>query len=283
MQLDPALRPRQPLLHQFRVAIPSIVEKHVDQPQPRIHCLDCRPQHDRADGIHRRHLQHGGLAGLQVDRTVDVEALPVAALRHRDRNLLRRPAARRPHCVRRMHRIGEHHRLISLQTVQHLLVFLDVSSLFLRVELARHLLRLVILRVGTVQQRDQPGPGQVRDAEVLLDPGSNFAGRARQRCDDPCLQLRLLRIAQAAGAAFVAEACQPPDDLFLVEAIPDADGVVVQQENLGERRKAYPVVEQHRRVGTPGQPMPHQPAASQFDQILPRFRLQETSTDHATR
>ena len=39
------------------------------------------------------------LTGLQVDRTMNVEAVPPAALFHFDRHLFRRPAANRPHRV----------------------------------------------------------------------------------------------------------------------------------------------------------------------------------------
>ena len=90
------------------------------------------------------------------------------------------------------------------------------------------------------------------DAEFLLDPGANFAGRPRQRLGDPGFQLLLLLVAQAALAALVAEARQPLDTLFLIQTVPSADRVVVQQEDLRDRLAAHPVVQQDQRVRAPG-------------------------------
>ena len=112
MQPDPAARPRQPRLHQFRVMVSGIVQEHVDQPHAWIHRLDRHQQHDGAQGIHRQHILHDGLTGLKVNRAMDVQTVPPAALFHRDRHLFRRPAADRPYSVGWMHRIDEDHRFI---------------------------------------------------------------------------------------------------------------------------------------------------------------------------
>ncbi len=107
MQLDPAPRPSQPSLHELGVVVAGIVHKDVDQAQTWIHRLNRRQQHDRAHGIHRQHILHDGLASLELDRAMDVQPVPAAALFNCDGNVLRPPAANRPHRVGRMHGIGE--------------------------------------------------------------------------------------------------------------------------------------------------------------------------------
>jgi hypothetical protein len=76
------VRPPQPGLHRLRTMIPGNVDKQVGHPFARIHRLDRHLQHDRAGSIHCGHLQHSGLAGLKVDRAVNVQALATAGLRH---------------------------------------------------------------------------------------------------------------------------------------------------------------------------------------------------------
>jgi hypothetical protein len=76
---------RQPSLNQFRVMVSGIVQEDVDKPHARIHRLDRHQQQDRAQGIHRQHIFHDGLAGLKIDCTMDVEAVPSVAMFHRDR------------------------------------------------------------------------------------------------------------------------------------------------------------------------------------------------------
>src|SRR5215468_3312007 len=95
MQLDAAPGLGQPPLYELGVMISSVVQEYMDQPLTRIHRLDRHQQHDRAEGIHRHHLQHPGVAGLQIDRAVDVQPIPPAGLRDRDRHRLRRPTAYR--------------------------------------------------------------------------------------------------------------------------------------------------------------------------------------------
>jgi len=106
-ELDPARRSRQPSLHQLGVVVAGVVHKQMDQPLAGIHRLDRPQQHDHADRIHRCRLDHTGSAGLEIDRTVNVQALPAAGLRHRKRCVFRRPAPHRPHRMGRMHRIAK--------------------------------------------------------------------------------------------------------------------------------------------------------------------------------
>src|SRR5208337_3499801 len=107
MQPDPATRPRQPSLDERRVMVAGIVQEDVELPLIRKHRLDRHQQHDRACGVRRQHVLHDGLAGLEVDRAVDVQSVPAAALLHRDGAVFWRPAANRPHRPGRMHRVRE--------------------------------------------------------------------------------------------------------------------------------------------------------------------------------
>ena len=45
-----------------------------------------------------------------------------------------------------------------------------------------------------------------------------------------------------ASAALVAEVRQPLDPILFIQAIPSADGVVVQQQDLRNRLAAHPIV-----------------------------------------
>src|ERR1700677_4768136 len=77
MQLDPAFRPGQPGLHQFRVVVSGIIqEEDVDKAYARIPGLNRHQQHDGADGVHRLDVVHDGLAGLEINRAVDVQTVP---------------------------------------------------------------------------------------------------------------------------------------------------------------------------------------------------------------
>src|SRR3954451_7365926 len=83
MQLYAAAGLRQPCLHQFRVMVPGIIKKDMNEPHARIHRLGRRQQRDRTDGIHRRHIVHDGLTGLEIDHAMDVQPVPPAALFNR--------------------------------------------------------------------------------------------------------------------------------------------------------------------------------------------------------
>src|SRR5271165_1419433 len=64
---DPSAGFRQPCLNQFGVMVPGVVDAHAAA-----HRLNGHQRHDRAHRVHDRHVPHDSLAGLQVDRTMDV-------------------------------------------------------------------------------------------------------------------------------------------------------------------------------------------------------------------
>src|SRR6202044_1027745 len=99
---------------------------------------------------------------------------------------------------------------------------------------------LAMLHAQPVQQRDQPRPALIGDTALGLDPGTNFAGCPRQRLGDPALQLGLLRIAQAARTAIIVETHQAFDALVLIQPMPGAHGVVVQQQDLATSSQLMP-------------------------------------------
>jgi group II intron reverse transcriptase/maturase len=182
-RLDPAAGHRQPSLHQFRVMVAGIIKEDVDEPHARIHRLDRRQQHDRAESVHRQHIFHNGLAGFEVDRAMDVQTVSSAALFDRNGNVFRSPAPNGPHRVGRMHGISD--RFIGVHPVQQGLVSLDEGRLFRRVQLAGDGFRLAVLHLQPMQQRDQSRPGLVFDATFTRDPGAHFAGGAGQGRGDP--------------------------------------------------------------------------------------------------
>src|ERR1700677_4759120 len=106
-----------------------------------------------------------------------------------------------------------------------------------------------MLHPQPMQQRDQTTPALVGDAAFGLDPGADLAGCPRQRLGDPTLQLVLLRIAQAARAAAETKARQTLDAVFLIQSIPRADGVVVEEQDLRNDLTTHAVIQQQQRVG----------------------------------
>lgn len=65
----------------------------------------------------------------------------------------------------------------------------------------------------------------------------------------------------------MVEAGQPLDPVFLIQPMPSTDSVVVQQQNLGNRRTTHAAIEQHQRVRPPRQAMRRRPVARQCDQV----------------
>jgi len=86
------------------------------------------PQFQRFQQPYRRHgvdrfgFEHAGLAGFQVDRAVNVDALAPARLFDRQLLFLGRPAAHRPRGMGGMHRIHEHHDLVVRHGIQQVFV-----------------------------------------------------------------------------------------------------------------------------------------------------------------
>src|SRR5450830_1561987 len=90
--------------------ITRIVQKNMDERQHRIECLDRLQETDGRGGVDSQGLDHPGLAGLQIDRAVNVDALTPARLLDRELLLARRPAAGGPRGMGWMHRIREQHK-----------------------------------------------------------------------------------------------------------------------------------------------------------------------------
>src|SRR5271169_2860116 len=87
MQLDPAPWPGEPFPHELGRMIARVVEKDMDEHEHRIERLDRFQETDRRGGVDGQGLDHLGLAGLQIDRTVD--ALTPARLFNRELLLAR--------------------------------------------------------------------------------------------------------------------------------------------------------------------------------------------------
>jgi len=83
----------------------------MDEHEHRIERLDRFQETNRRGGVDGQGLDHLGLAGLQIDRAVNVDALTPARLFNRELLLARRPAAGGPRGMGWMHRVREHHRL----------------------------------------------------------------------------------------------------------------------------------------------------------------------------
>src|ERR1700724_2315913 len=92
MQLDPATRSGQPFLHELGVMIARIVQEYVDADHQRIERFQRFQQPDRRYRVDRFGFDHAGLAGFEIDRAVDVDALAPARLFDRELLCLRGPA-----------------------------------------------------------------------------------------------------------------------------------------------------------------------------------------------
>ena len=193
MQLDPAPWPGEPFPYELGMRIARVVEKDMDEHEHRIERLDRFQDTDRRGGVDGFGLDHPGLAGLQIDRAVNVDAPAPARLLDRELLLARRPAAGGPRGMGWMHRVGEQHRFVVRQGIQEIIVALDERLLLLFVELARNGVRLVVFETQAMQQRDQSRAAFLDEAGFLLDPGADLACRTRQRRANPRLQIVFLR------------------------------------------------------------------------------------------
>lgn len=108
-------------------------------------------------GIDGEDLHHLCLAGLQIDRTMNVQAITAAARRDGDGLILGRPAAHRAHLMGRVNRIGEHRGLVDAKLAQQPLIGFDEGFLLGRVELAGDQIGFAIGEAEPVQQSDQAG------------------------------------------------------------------------------------------------------------------------------
>jgi hypothetical protein len=218
--------------------------------------------------VDARHLEHAGLAGLQVDCAVHVQAVAPAGLLHRNGNILRPPAAHRAHFVQRVHRIGKQHRFVRLHPVEQRLIGRNEGGLLGRIKLARHRLRPAMLHAKPMQQRHQAGAAVVDDAQLALDPATHLARRARQGFADPGAQLILLRRAQTRRAAARTEPGQAVDAVLFVEPIPGTDGVIVEQQHPRHGFATHPPIQQHQRIRPSAQAMRHRPVPRQLNEVL---------------
>src|ERR1019366_149318 len=97
VQLDPAPWLGEPFLHEPGVMITRVVQENMDERQHRIERLDRLQEPDGRGGVDGQSLDHPGLAGLQIDRAVNVDALTPARLLDREFLLARRRTHRSRH------------------------------------------------------------------------------------------------------------------------------------------------------------------------------------------
>ena len=96
----------------------------------------------------------------------------------------------------------------------------------------------------------------------------------------PVFQRVLLRHRQFAGAALVAEIGQPIQPFLAKQLVPIADRVIVQVENLRDRRAAHSIVEQQQRIRAPRQPRLSLPIPHQGDQVRSDRRIKKAAANH---
>src|SRR5450830_1650787 len=230
--------------------ITRVVQENMDERQHRIERLDRLQQPDRRGGVDSQGLDHPGLAGLQIDRAVNVDALTPA-------------------------------RLLDREGIQEIIVALDERPLLLFIELARNDTRLVILQPQTMQERDQSRAAFINEPEFLLDPGADLTGRTRQCSGYPRLQIVLLLYTQIACAPAHIEAGDAFDPALLEELAPAPDRVVIKEQRIGDLLTAPPFVQKHQGISTPRYPARRRPVARQRRKRLAIFFAEEPRLNHA--
>ena len=166
--------------------------------------------------------------------------------------------------------------------VQEIFILLDKSRLLVRVQLGRHRFRLAMLHAQTMQQRDQARPALVGDAAFGLDPGANLAGCPRQRLGDPGSSA--CPAAHRSSGTRCHRSQSPPSLRCPLPDTADARcGSCRRPESstLATSLAAHALVQQHQRVGPPGQPVSHRTIAGQVNQVATRFGVKEAGADHA--
>jgi hypothetical protein len=126
-----------------------------------------------------------------------------------------------------VHGVGEQNGLVVGQRIQELFTGCNEFRLLFLAELARDDLRLVIFQPQSMQQCDQPGSARIDQTELLLDPGTDLARRARQGRHEPGFQSFLLLSAHLARAATGLKARQPFDTILDKQTMPPAYRIVV--------------------------------------------------------
>jgi len=102
---------------------------------------------------------------------------------------------------------------------------------------------------------------------------SYLARSPRQGLGYPSFQTFLLRCVQPAFAALVAKSRQALDAIFQIQTMPSSHRIIVQKQNLRDRRTTHPVIQQDQRVRAPAKPMLSRTITRQCDQILTRFPI----------
>src|SRR3974390_2290324 len=276
VQLDAPSRLRQPLLHEMSVVIARIVEKHVDHSEQGIHRFDRFKQPDRRRRIDGFNVDHRSLAGLKVDRAVNVEALAPARLLDGEIFLGRRPAADRTRRVRWMHRVHEQHGLVGTKRIQKILVSLDERLLLFHVELAPDRLGLAVFEPEPMQQSDEPRAALIDDAELPLDIGADLARRARQGRPPPSDKGLFLRLGEMARAAADLEALKPLEPLLVVNLAPASDCIVVEIKRPGAPSRA-PLVQKEAASLPPAAPRADHCVRSAAGRAAPRVAMEKGS------
>src|SRR5664279_1437478 len=283
MQLDPAVGPRKPFLHQLGVMIACIVHEDMDEQQHRIEGFDRFQQPYRRGGVDGFDLDHPSLPGLEVDGAMNVDALTPARLFDRELFVPRCPAAHGPRRMSWMHRVNEQHSFIVRQGIQEIIVALNERLLLHYVELARNDIRLVIFQSQTMQQRDQPRAAFINETEFRLDPGPDLAGRTRQSRSNPDLQFFLLLAVHLASTATGLKTSQPFKAILDKQAVPPADRVVIQQKRPRDLFAAPAGIQKHQRIGATRQSVGRRSIPRQRSQVGPVNRRQKTGANHTPR
>ena len=97
---------------------------------------------------------------------------------------------------------------------------------------------------------------------------------------DPGDQPGLLLVVEAAGAVFVAEARKAIDPVSLIQQTSGLDRIIVQKQNLGDRRVSHAAIQQNQSIRTARQPIGRQPVPHQLSQVTSRFIVQKTLPLH---
>jgi len=207
----------------------------MDEDQHRIERLDRIHETDRRGVVDGQSLDHLLLAGLKIDRAVNVDGLTPGRLFNREVLLARRPAAGGARAMGWSNRVRERHRFVIGQGIQELIVALDERLLLRFIALARNDVRLEMRESQTTQKRDQSRAAFISEPEFPLDKGADLACRTRQCRAYPRLQIVLLRHAQIACApAHVKAAGDAYDRALFEERAPAADRGVVKEQRMGD-------------------------------------------------
>src|SRR5580692_5878468 len=132
-----------------------------------------------------------------------------------------------------------------------------------------------------MQQRDQSRTAFVNEAKFLFDPGTDLAGRARQRRADEYFQCLFLRGAQKARASAHVKTGQALDPTLFKQFEPAADRVVVQQQRSSDFLTTPTVVQKHQGVCASRHTRGHRPIARQRDQLVAILFAEETTSNHS--